>query len=260
MSPKEMLSRARKEHFTWVDYTVDGGKEIPFDMGEAEGTETKLELLPGLSASDIEKLEKSLPAPLPEEIRELLQFSAGFSMGGEEVDFTLYGDWGYDFLLPHVVILRGDGCGNSWVVEVDWNTGEWRHVWFECHDPPVLVYECETLSEFIEGVLDLHRFEKCAAGHRSILCDTFDRCMAVWKDRRGLPKAKELADTSDPVLQKFLASIDENSRVADLRELRRGGGFDWSPLNAGRRKVKREDTLPLFGIEPPRGFFGRLFW
>lgn len=256
MTPVEILTQAKTEKFTWVDYSID---DEPFNADEEEGSTTELELLPGLSEDEIDEFTKSLPHPPPAEIRMLLSLAAGFNISSDEVRFNAYNDWGYEFLLPHVVVLNGDGRGNSWVIEVNWKTGQWEHVWFECHDPPVLVYQCASLSEYIDAVLDNYRFEKCVAGHRSILYYVDDQSFRVWEQRRGLPEAGSLKESDDPVLAEFAGGIHARTKVADLRSPNLGDGFDWAPLASGDQPVKRAGTELLFGVEPRRGLLSRLF-
>ena len=242
-----------------MDYYVEGDREVPFDADKEEGTDTKLELLPGLSDGDIEQFAAALPAPLPSEIRELLTFTSGFNIDCDEVRFMAYNTWGYGFLLPHVIVLNGDGRGNSWVIEVNPDTGQWQHVWFECHDPTSISYQCTTLSEYVDGVLDQYRLQKCLSGHRSILSGIDGRAYSAWRNHRTLPRAESLREADDPVLREFAAGMNGRARVADHRCPKMGDGFDWSSLASGPRPVKRAGTELLFGIEPRRGLFGRLF-
>ncbi len=259
MSIRDQLSQACDESFTWVDFLLENGEESPFDAEIESGAHTTLELLPGLSSGGLQTLEASLPAPMPLDIKELLAFTAGFNIGTDEVRFTSFNQWGYEFLLPDVMVLNGDGRGNAWAIEVNPSTGAWRHVWFVCHDPPVLIYQCETLDDFIAGVLDQYRLERCQAGHRSFLSEVDNLTLAVWRKRRDQPKAAHLADADDVTLRNFAQSLGRYARVADLRSAALGDGFDWSPLNDERRPVRRAGTELLFGIEPKRTLLRRLF-
>jgi len=256
MTARAILERARSEQFTWVDYYAG---DTPFDATAEHGDEEIIELFPPLSEPEIEAFAGSLPAPLPTEIRDLLSLTSGFNIGATEVRFTSYNDWGCSFLLPHVIVLAGDGGGNLWVIEISPETAEWRNVWFACHDPPVLVYQCATLSEFIEGVFDLSRFEKCKQGHRSILYRIDKFCEEVWRSRRRLPTAESLRGSNDPLLRNFANELPDRAMVADLRRAKLGDGFDWSPLNSGPRPVRRASCEMLFGVEPKRGILARLF-
>jgi hypothetical protein len=255
MKPREVLERARSERLTWVDYDAD---DEPFDAGAEDGEEQRLALRPPLTVADVGEFEAQLPSKLPPEVKELLLFASGFDIGANEVAFNRYNDWGYGFLLPHVAVLDGDGRGNSWVIEINPETGEWKHVWFQCHDPAVVIYQCETLAEFINAVLDLSRFEKCKAGHRSILYDIDERCAQVWRKNSRFPTAGSLKRSPDRLLATFSASLDPLAVVADLRRPSRGDGFDWSALNAGPTPVRRAGNELVFGIQPKKSLFRRI--
>ena len=257
MTPREVLELARSEKFTWVDYFAYDN--TPFDAGEEEGVDHALELGPGMSPAEIGAFEERLPAKLPSDVRNLLSFASGFTLGADEVAFSQYNDWGYDFLLPHVAVLEGDGLGNSWVIEINPETGVWRHVWFECHDPPVLQYLCETLAEFIDGVLDGSRFEKCKQGHRSIVDRAYDLKIKLWRNNKRFPKAISLRDSDDRALAEFVASLPDTAFVIDLRSPNLGDGFDWGSLIPGPRPVQRAGNGLLFAIEPKKGLLRRLF-
>jgi hypothetical protein len=255
LSPRQILEAARSEQFTSIDYLADG---TPVDVGAEEGIETRLELFPPLSPSELAAFKDRLPGPLPNEAEELLLHASGLRLDAEEVSFTRYNDWGGDFLLRHAVILSNDGTGNNWAIEINPDSGEWKHVWFACHDPPVLMYQCETLSEFLEGVLDLSRFDKCKQGHRSILDNTFALCMNIWNNRRRAPRAASLRGSTDPALRVFVEGLSDKAIVADLRNPKMGDGFAWSSIDPSR-PVKRTDSELLFAIEPKPSLFARLF-
>jgi len=254
MTPRDILEQARSEHFTWVDYYAD---DTPFDAGAEERQDQRLDLRPAMSDEEIRALEERLPGKLPVEVRDLLCFASGFSLGAHEVSFHRYNMWGYDFLLPHVAVLDDDGAGNSWVIEINPEGADWRHVWFVCHDPPVLVYQCEILAEFIDGVLDLSRFEKCKHGHRSILYHIDDLCIKLWRGNKRFPKASSFRRTDDSTLAAFVATLDDAASIIDLRGAKTGDGFDWTALSAGGR-LRRAGSELLFSIEPKKGFFRRL--
>ena len=133
-------------------------------------------------------------------------------------------------------------------------------MWFQCHDPAVLVYQCETLAQFVDAVLDLSRFDKCSAGHRSILYDVDDRCARLWRRNCRFPLAGSLRHSGDPLLAHFCASLDPGTVVADLRHPSRGDGFDWSPLNAGPTVVRRPGNELVFGIPHKKGLLARVLF
>jgi len=251
MNPREVLEHAKSEKFSYIDYDIDGNAYLE--------DEENLEVHPGLTPAEIDALDSRLTGPLPQDVRDLLFFSSGFTIGGYEVVFTEMNGWGYDFLLPNVAVLAGDGTGNSWVIEIHPESGDWRHVWFENHDPPVLMYQCETLTEFIEAVLDESRFDKAEQGHRGMLHNVHEKSYDLWCKNGRFPEARSIVDSSDTELAQFAATLNPTDLVADLRNPKLGDGFDWSLLNDGPTPVKRKDHELIFGIPAKTGFFSRVF-
>ena len=251
-TPLKTLLDATSERFVWVDYTAD---DSPIDMSLEEPDSTyALALDPGMTEQQLVELESRLPAALPSSIGELLLNCSGFGLS-MDVSFTSYNQWSFGYLLPHVMVLANDGCGNDWVIEINPETGDWEHVWFRCHDPWVLVYQCGTLCEFIEGVLDLSRFEKCQTGHRSILHpdgthDPFSR---------RFPTAKKLRISgSDTVLSSFVSKLPDHATVVDLRNAKMGDGFNIWVVPRDEPLERHEHEL-LFAYSEKPTFLKRLF-
>lgn len=256
MTPRQIIDFARTEQFHYIDFLLDGS---PLDAGEEDDDKPVLKIQPGMSASEISAFEAKLPGKLPPAIRDLLSVSSGFSIGEDEVDFCQYNEWAYSFLLPHVIVLRSDGSGDSWVIEVNSKNGDWCHVWFECHDPPVLQYQCETLIEFIDGVFDEYRLEKAQKGHQSILRCASTQRHKLWRNHKRFPRAESLRSTSDEVLASFVNALPDYVLVIDLRNAKSGDGFDWSPLSGGPHRLWRAGNELLFAMQPKKGLLSRLF-
>lgn len=109
MTALEQLKSILNEH-----YVSEGGDEY------------KVELKPGLTDQQIDKLATQLPSgQIPNEIRELLKFASGFEFSGlDEVTFDGVGQFGFENVFPHSVQLAGDGFGNFWILDVD-SKGNW---------------------------------------------------------------------------------------------------------------------------------------
>ena len=87
----------------------------------------RVTLKPGLSREEIAEFQKRLPGPLPDDIRELLVYSAGFDLAAVgSVNFTGTTDSQFTKALPFAVTLLGDGSGNFWVVDVNGKSGAWE--------------------------------------------------------------------------------------------------------------------------------------
>jgi SMI1 / KNR4 family (SUKH-1) len=247
MTPKELLENARTEVFMEFDEYEDG-KSIP------TGETGRLLLEPGLSPVEIDRFQGTLPGPLSREIRELLTFTQGFSIENISESVTFTGiPFYFAFLLPNALALLPDGSGNDWVVDVNPLSGAWGPVWYVCHDPPAVIYQCDDLSAFIHGLLNDFRAER-----KSPLFFTseekFDRYMSM----KQLPRAASLRDAEDPVLRDFAGTYcTESDRIADLRERRVFSGFEWRRYHANRPIVRHPEEL-IFGLPERRGIWARL--
>ena len=247
-TPLQLLSDAKNELFTWVDYK----NGIPTDMSlEYTDEDETLTLYSGLDVDAIHRLESQLPAPLQNDILELLTNFSGFCLS-MDVSFTEYNTWEYSHLLPHVMVLAADGCGNNWVIEVNPSSGQWKHVWYGCHDPCELKYQCETLGEFIDGVLDLSRFEKCQAGYRSVL----DRPRSQVEKR--FPTAAKLRNSAiDETTRSFVNGLNDNDIVVDLRNPQVGDAFNVWAI-ASNQTIKRHGQELLFAYRPKQTIWQKL--
>src|SRR5688572_14003632 len=88
--------------------------------------EYTVELMPGLSEQEIDTIAKHLRTKhIPEDIRELLQFSSGFLFYGlDAITFDGTRDFEMYNLIPNSIRIAGDGYGNYWVIDVD-PQGNW---------------------------------------------------------------------------------------------------------------------------------------
>src|SRR5450755_1617875 len=120
----------------------------------------RVSLLPGLSVEDVAGLQKTLGAPLPDEIVELLTYSAGFDLAsmrgiGDLIQIRFNGASAFDFsqALPCSIALLNDGSGNFWTVDINLKNGEWGPIFFVSHDPPALAVQAPDLATFLSQLL-----------------------------------------------------------------------------------------------------------
>ena len=172
----------------------------------------------------------------PPEVAELVGVVEEIE-GGPFGALSFNGPWhGLVEVFPVAMELLGDGLGNSWVVDIEPQTGLWGAVYFSCHDPPVIVFQADSLVEFLGQYFnEVDRLEWVQS-----------RAMAIWEgDEWGV--------------KRFLASPDLDSLVPqntpgdwvilDLRNARVGDGFIWDPLD----RIQRLGTLggrPVFLRSP----------
>ena len=217
--------------------------------------EYSVELMPGLSDSEIDNIAKQLRTRhIPEDIRELLQFSSGFLFYGLDAitfdgtrDFDLYN------MIPNSIRIAGDGYGNYWVLDVDRN-GNWGNVFYVCNDPAVIVKQSENITEFLQ---QLHEYGKeikkssIDVVHEIVVND-------IWNRDDGLISRDEARYSEDPELAEFAKQLPFNYMIGDLRNKPVGSGFAWGKYGADNRGIIRFREGYLWGIEKkqPRGGFG----
>lgn len=212
---------------------------------------------PGLSDDEIAAFEAQLPGPLPQPIRELLSFCAGFGfppvgfvdLRGEETS-------GLEEILPRGRVLLGDGFGNQWVIDVDTGSGVWGPVFFVCHDPPVLVLQSVDLAEFLDQVFDLGRPPKRSAIHHV----RTEVVRQVWTADPFLNPVEGFRQVADETLATFARQLPDGWMVADLRSLQPAQGFAWGRFGPNTCLRRSESDL-IFAAGPPqrRGLLQRLF-
>jgi cell wall assembly regulator SMI1 len=167
MSPADLVKAASSQNLTMED-----------------GEPDPLELMPPLTAQQVNEFEATLPCRLPDDVRELLAFCRGFTGGGLDfVDFTGR-DCSFEFepAFPHGLAFAADGYGNFWVVDLLPSSTVWGPIYLACHDAPVILYQGPTLAHFLEEL-----FKLCAPPYKSAVDDVHeDRLFDVWSKNPGV--------------------------------------------------------------------------
>jgi cell wall assembly regulator SMI1 len=213
------------------------------ELVDRDGQEFELDLLPPLTEEELATFEASLPCPLPESIRELLELASGFEGGfADTVDFA--GRFAFAMeAFPHGLPIASDGAGNFWVADLSAQSTEFGPIYFACHDPPIIAYQSASLSEFLGELLD----PSTDVGAVETVYE--EGAMKIWKeDPDALPKGKALA-SSDATLRGFALNVPDGFLIVDLRNAPVGAGFSWGRFGADTR-VLRHGTEPLFAYGP----------
>lgn len=237
MTPSEIIQRAQAT--TLVD-----------EDGEA----IALQLLPPLSAAQIDAFAAKLPCPLPDDIRRLLAFCRGFTGTVDIVDFT--GEqcsFEQEEIFPHGLPIAGDGYGNFWVVDLLPSSGTWGPIYFACHDAPVILYQSTSLESFLS---DLFKFSQ--PPHQSVIDDVHeDRLFDVWRKNPGVQSYEDVVKSTDPSLRAFAASLDPIFEFVDLRDAAVGFGFSWGRYGP-KTVIRRAGELPIFAVQKRPSLWDRL--
>ena len=222
---------------------------------DEDGQVVILELLPGLSQSELDDFSRQVPCRIPPDIAELLSECRGFYGTIEQVDFT-----GRDILFefepafPYGLPIAADGYGNFWVVDLHPRTAKWGPIYFVCHDAPVILYQADSLEQFLSEL-----FRMFKPPHQSLVDDVHeDRLARVWQTNPGVLSHEQCLRSDDPALSAFARELDESFQVIDLRRAKPGDGFSWGRYGP-KTVVKRFGTHAVFAYERPKGLIARLF-
>ena len=212
---------------------------------------------PGLSPSEIESMENELGAPVPRELRAVLEHTTAISGALDQIDFsgrTL--SFEADELFPSGLPIAHDGFGNHWVLDLTPNETEVAPVFFACHDAPVVLFQSPSLAHFLHEA-----FRMLTPPHESLVDDVHeDRLFNVWgTNPRVLDHETALA--GDAELSAFATELDDRFAFVDLREPEIGMGFSWGRYGP-RTVVRRHGYERLFAYARPDekpGLLRRLF-
>ena len=87
------------------------------------GATGQVQLRTPLTEAELNGFQEDLLAPLPEEIRELLRFTRGFTLLGKCIDFKGTNRSEFEPSFPCGLPLTTDDFGNFWIVYIDPGTG-----------------------------------------------------------------------------------------------------------------------------------------
>ena len=222
---------------------------------DEDGRAVTLELLPGLSRSELEDFARQVPCRVPPEIAELLGACRGFYGTVEQVDFTGR-DLSFEFeaVFPYGLPIAADGYGNFWVVDLGPDTVRWGPIYFACHDAPVILYQSDSLEEFLSEL-----FRMFKPPHRSLVDDVHeDRPSRVWQTNPGVLSYEQCLHSDDPILSAFARELDESFQFIDLRRAKPGDGFSWGRYGPNT-VVQRFGMHAVFAYQRRRSLFSRLF-
>jgi len=225
---------------------------------DENGREHVLELLPPATDAEIAELASRLSVPLPAELREALQVTAGLANGPlESLELLDLAGFGMEDVFPVAYPLGHDGYGNYWVLDLIPDEHECGPVFYACHDPPVIAYQSRSPSEFVREVIALWQ-----PGPRSPIDIVHeDVTSAIWTSNSGLVSREVALAADDSILAQFAASFPAESVFADLRNPGVGDGFSWGRYGP-RTEWTRADRHRIWAAVPPTtrpGLLARIF-
>jgi hypothetical protein len=212
---------------------------------------------PGLDAATIAAIERRVGAPLPADLRTLLGACHGIRGLEWEIDFT--GTLAFEMagLFPHGMPIVGDHTGNFWVVDCTTAPENEAAVFYACHDPPVMLWQCRGMATLLR---ELRR--KFTTSERSSLDDVHDEfVMRVWRTPASMVNRTAALDAQDEPMRAFATSLTDEWSIIDLRTARTGAGFAWG-RSAYPHGLRRHGEERLFACVTPKratGILSRLF-
>jgi hypothetical protein len=224
---------------------------------DEDGNESVITLLPPLSADELATLERRIPCALPPDARELLSFARSFDGGPlESLDFAGDGEPMMEEAFPCALPIAHDGFGNYWVVDLVSDSSAWGPIFFLCHDPAVVIYQCADVATFIADVLRMA--EPPYAGP---IDDVHERhATEMWRTNTGAVARDEAVRSSEPVVRDFAEQLTSDYFIVDLRNARTGDGFSWGRFGP-QTVVCRAGEARIFAYQSRsrlsrlRGFF-----
>jgi len=227
------------------------------ELVDEDGRRVTLELEPPLPSGEIDALADELGAPLPRELRRLLEYTAGIGGVLDTIDFSGRRlSFGGEDMFPLGHTFAGDGFGNHWVLDLTPEEQDVAPVFYACHDPPVVVWQSASLGEFVREAL-----RKLEPPHASLVDDVHDKAaFRVWRDNPGVVDRAAALDGHDEELRAFAGELDDRFVLVDLRRPAVGDGFSWGRFGA-RTEVRRHGHARLFAYaarEKRPGLLARL--
>lgn len=212
---------------------------------------------PGLDSATIDAVERRLGVPLPADLRTLLGVCHGVRGLAWEIDFTGSLSFEMTALFPHGLPIVGDHAGNFWVVDCTATPEAEAAIFFACHDPPVMLWQCRGMATLLR---ELRRTFTTA--EPSSLDDVHeDRLHRVWATNPGILDRRAALDGPDETLRTFARSLTDGWSIVDLRAAAPGMGFSWG-RHGSRTRLVRDGDHRVFACAPPErrpGVLARLF-
>jgi len=212
---------------------------------------------PGLDATAIDEVERRVGAPLPADLRALLGVCHGLRGLEWEIDFTGTLSFEMTEVFPHGMPIVGDHTGNFWVVDCTTTPETEAAVFYACHDPPVMLWQCRGIATFLR---ELRR--KFASQEPSSLDDMHDeRVHRVWRTNPATLSRRAALAAPDDTLRAFADCLTDEWSIVDLRAATPGTGFAWGRCGypTGLRRYGEERLFACAAPKRRTDLLSRLF-
>ena len=226
------------------------------ELIDDDNEELELQLLPPVTEDEVHSLKNALPCPIPKELDELLETTKGMkNTPVGEMTFAPFKEAGLDSIFPSAHIIAEDACGNQWIVDFTSESRTIGPIYYLCHDPAVVVYQCSNLKEFLQSII-IYGTELSGPIADNVEAEVYE----IWRDKPKSFTSKQCIDSDDLELRQFAKSLEGLWYIHDLRQAETGDGFAWGAFGP-ETKLKRHKELAIFAYEVAEnnmGFFTRL--
>ncbi len=231
-----------------------------FAFLDSKGNKGIVKLLPPVPDKEINEFRNSLPCYLDEDMAAVLRKTRGlkFVRQGKEsqhmdagpissdIDFTgntIHGQVLED-IMPTGISIAKDKPGNSWVVDLHGGSSQWGPIFYVCHDPPVVVYQCSTLQKFIDQVLA----ELNSPWSNEVSKVANDHAYNIWGKNPGVMDQPDCLYSTDQDIKAFAQELEEDYRIIDMRRPKIGDGFSWG-ISGPETILRRYGYSMMFGYQ-----------
>lgn len=226
---------------------------------ELEITET-VELLPPLTESDIQAMEKLLDTTCPAHIRDMLLYGRGLGCGvfGKSLDFSMaVKDGSVVGISERGLCLSPAGENELFYIDITTDLNSWDKVFFVSREPAVMILQSESLPDFL---FDFVR-QEIYPDQQILLTVEHPDVQKVLDTRHHVLTHAEAVSHRDILISTFAEELEEDWSFIDMRNMAVGEGLPLE-LFGKQTECKRCGEQYIFALREnpnPPSFMKRLF-
>lgn len=247
-----------------IEEAIARARAGPFEMDFDDGVEPfEFDFEPALTMAQLDEVRREFcptGIELPKDFLHMATLCGGL---GCEYEFSLKGHTYGQFVsdaMPNAIAIALDGFGNSWNIDLKPTQKELSSIYYVCHDPPVICFQCLGLAQFVNELCNCY-----VRPFESKIRDVEDGLsMGIYRENLDLLPRSVASTSTDPELADFAISLPDDYVVYDFRNPTTGSGFTWAHSREQIGMVIRHPQLMLFGIpaqtptKPKRSIIKRL--
>lgn len=184
---------------------------------------------PPVTDEQLNELEHHLGVPLPSDLREVARVTRGFSAPLDEFSPIFAQPLGWiDNVTPHTLVLLPDGYGNGWIADLNGQQEEETYVAYVSHDPPVFVFQCRGLAQFLTEMTKSRLDWEKDGVHGEVDWVFAERASELWESPPAGIDISVAKASLDHEIRAFSESLPSDAyEIFDMRSPVPGQGFVW---------------------------------